>query len=93
MITQEQFERMELNMTYKEWIACYCNECNRKYDCVYYHSFKRFPESAGGRALCPNLDKPLSEMPFNERVHSLELKGVSFDAAVAVALEFDKSRI
>ena len=93
MITQEQFEKMELNMTYKEWIACYCNDCSRKDDCVYYHSHKRFPESAGGRALCPNLDKPLSEMPFNERVHSLELKGVSFDAAVAVALEFDKSRI
>ena len=92
MMTREQFEKMELDMTYNEWKACYCNECNRKDDCVYYHSHKRFPESAGGRALCPNLDKPLSEMPFNDRVHSLELKGVSFEAAVAVALEFDKSR-
>jgi hypothetical protein len=92
MITRKQFEKMELDMTYNEWKACYCNECSRKDDCVYYHSHKRFPESAGGRALCPNLDKPLSEIPFNDRVHSLELKGVSFEAAVAVALEFDKSR-
>ena len=57
MITKEQFKKMELEMTYEEWKACYCPECSNKDNCPYCKSHSRFPQSIGGKALCPNLNK------------------------------------
>ncbi|MBR5180274.1 MAG: hypothetical protein IKW90_15970 [Lachnospiraceae bacterium] len=57
MITKEEFKKMELDMTYEEYKACYCKECSNKGNCKCYHDYRRFPRSAGGNALCPNLNK------------------------------------
>ena len=44
------------NMSYEEYKACYCPECNNK-DCIHREAYRRVPSCDGGLGLCPNLNK------------------------------------
>lgn len=55
MMTKEQFETgTNWRMTYEQYKACYCPDCNRE-SCPHRDAFRRVPEIDGGLGLCPNL--------------------------------------
>lgn len=48
------YEQSLKRMSYEEFKACYCPECQKK-DCPHRDNFRRLPISTGGLGLCPNL--------------------------------------
>lgn len=55
MFTREEFKNTAWNMSYEEYVACYCHECEKKEDCIHFGAYRRVPEIDGGLGLCPNL--------------------------------------
>ena len=55
MFTREEFKRTAWKMSYEEYAACCCQECEKKKDCIHYGAYCRVPEIDGGLGLCPNL--------------------------------------
>lgn len=57
MMTKKEFEeRTNYRMSYAEYKACYCPECNNL-NCIHREAFRRVPKIDGGLGLCPNLEK------------------------------------
>ena len=55
MMTKEQLETgTNWRMTYEQYVACYCPNCNRE-NCPQRDAFRRVPEIDGGLGLCPSL--------------------------------------
>jgi len=56
MMTEREFkERTNWKMTYEQYKACYCPECEKRENCIHHDAYRRVPEVDGGLGLCPNL--------------------------------------
>ena len=55
MFTREEFKRTAWKMSYEEYAACCCQECEKKGGCIHYGAYRRVPEIDGGLGLCQNL--------------------------------------
>ena len=54
IMLREDFKNTAWKMSYEEYKACYCPECNNT-NCVHREAFRRVPKIDGGLGLCPNL--------------------------------------
>lgn len=56
VISKERFEQTGYKMSYEEYLACDCPNCDKE-GCVHRGAYRRVPRIDGGLALCPNLSE------------------------------------
>lgn len=60
IMSEEKYKETAWKMSYEEYKACYCPDCNKRSECVHNESYRRVPKIDGGLGLCPNLNNKMN---------------------------------